>query len=334
MWTWLESQQSAFNMAKDLISRAPVLSYYDPLKGLTLENDTCKYGLGAALVQEEQPVAYASCSLSDTEKRYAQIEKEMLAVVYGLEQFHHYTHGRKVNVFTDHKPLISIFQKPLVKAPKRLQNLLLRAQQYDFSIKYKPGNEIPFANALSRAPTDKPGAEERMIVNNLTMHPIKDRRLLEIRSKTLEDPTTKILTEVIATSWPSDKRLLPDSLKPFFNYMDELTAQDGLILRGQRIVIPLAMRSEMKQKSHVGHLGINSYLRGARDLIFWPGMSAEIRQYVQACATCATYADRQPAEPFIITEIPKRPWQRVAADIFSCGGSVYLVTVDQHSNFF
>ena len=94
------------------------------------------------------------------------------------------------------------------------------------------------------------------------------------------------------------------------------------------------MRSEMKQKSHVGHLGKNSCLRRARELIFWPRMSAEIWQYVQACTTCATYADHQPAEPFIITEVPKRPWQRVTADIFSWGVSEYLVTMDQHSNFF
>ena len=220
-------------MAKDLISRAPVLSYYDPLEELTLENDAPEYGLEAALIQEEQPFTYASRSLSDTEKRYAQIEKEMLAVVYCLENFHHYTHGKKVNFFTDHKPLVSICQKPLAKAPQQLQNLLLRAQQYDFSIKYKPGKEIPLADALLRAPTNKPEAEELMIVTNLTIHPIKDRRLSEIRSKTLEDPIMKILAEVIATGWLSDKRLLPDSLKPFFDYRDEFTAQDGLILRGQ-----------------------------------------------------------------------------------------------------
>ena len=104
----------------------------------SLENDACEYGLGAALIQEEQPVAYASHSQSDTEKRYAQIEKEMLAVAYGLEKFHHYTHGRKVNVFTD--------QKPLAKALKQLQNVL---SKYDFSIKYKPRKEIPLAHALS-----------------------------------------------------------------------------------------------------------------------------------------------------------------------------------------
>ena len=190
--------------------------------------------------------------------------RKMLAVVYGLKKFHHYTHGRKVNVFTDHKLLVSICQKPLAKAPKQLQNLLLRAQQYDFSIKYKPGKEIPLADALLRAPTDKPEAEELMIMSNLTRHPIKDRRPSEIRSKTLEDPIMKILAEVIATGWLSDKRLLPDSLKPFFDYRDELTAQDELILRGQRIVIPLTMRSEMKQKSQVSHLGINSCLRRER----------------------------------------------------------------------
>ena len=106
-------------------------------------------------------------------KRYAKIVKEMLAVVYGLEKFHHYTHGWKVNVFTDHKLLVSICQKPLAKARKRLQNMLLRAQQYDLSIKYKTGKETPLADALSRAPTNKPEAEELMIVNNLTIKQTK-----------------------------------------------------------------------------------------------------------------------------------------------------------------
>ena len=82
-----------------------------------------------------------------------------------------------MNVFIDHKLLVLICQKPLAKARKRLQNLLLRAQQYDLSIKYKTGKEIPLADALSRAHTDKPEAEELMIVNNLTMHSIKACRL-------------------------------------------------------------------------------------------------------------------------------------------------------------
>ena len=95
-------------MARDIINRAPVLSHYDPNKELTLENDAYEYSLGAALIQEERPVAYASRSLSNTESGYAQIEKEMLAVMFGLEKFYHYTYGRKLNIFIDHWPLVSI----------------------------------------------------------------------------------------------------------------------------------------------------------------------------------------------------------------------------------
>ena len=112
-WTWSESQQSAFESVKDMITNSPTLAYYNPQKELILENDACDYGLGSVLLQEGKPVAFASRSLSETEQRYAPIEKEMLAVVYGLEKFHHYTYGRKVDVITDHLPLVSISTKPL-----------------------------------------------------------------------------------------------------------------------------------------------------------------------------------------------------------------------------
>ena len=121
-WTWSETQQCAFNKVKELITNAPVLTFYHPSKELVLENDASEYGLGSALFQSGKPVAYASRTLTDTEKRYAQIEKEMLAVTFGLEKFHHYTYGRETSVFSDHKPLESIVVKPLYKAPKRLQN--------------------------------------------------------------------------------------------------------------------------------------------------------------------------------------------------------------------
>ena len=144
-----------------------MLSYYDPHKKLTLEIDAFEYGSGTVLILEERPVAYSICSLSETESGYAQIGKGILAVVYGLETFHHYRHGRKVNVFIDHKPLVSICQKPLTNVPKRLQNLHMHSQQYDFSIKCKQP-----IDALSQAPTGKLKVAEFMIRNNLTMHPI------------------------------------------------------------------------------------------------------------------------------------------------------------------
>ena len=148
-WNWSESQESAFIQAKELVANSPTLTYYDHNKELTLENDASDYGLGSALFQDGKPVAFASRTLSETESRYAQIEKEMLAAVYGLEKFHYYTFGRLVTVVTDHKPLVSIAKKPLSKAPKRLQALLMRAQAYNFRLIYKPGNQIPVADTLS-----------------------------------------------------------------------------------------------------------------------------------------------------------------------------------------
>ena len=128
-WNWSSSQQKSFDSVKEAIMTAPVLAFYDPGKPLTLENDACEYGIGSALLQGGKPIAFVSRSLSECGHRYAQIEKEMLAVTYGLEKFHHYTFGRQVFVVTDHKPLVAISNKPLSKAPKRLQNLLLKAQK-------------------------------------------------------------------------------------------------------------------------------------------------------------------------------------------------------------
>ena len=145
---------------KEAVTTAPVLAYYDPRKPLTLENDACEYGNGSALFQGDKPIAFASRSLSECERRYAQIEKEMLAVTYGLEKFHHYTFGRQVFVVTDHKPLLAISSKPHSKAPKRLQNLHLRAQKYTIDLSWRPGTELPVADVLSRAPVHKPSEKE------------------------------------------------------------------------------------------------------------------------------------------------------------------------------
>ena len=131
-----------------------ILSYYNPNLELVLENDASEYGLGSALFLNGKPINFASRALSASEKNYAQIEKEMLAILYGLDKFHHYVYGREVTIYTDHKPLVSIVTKPLSKAPKRIQSMILKIQDYNSKIINKPGNSIPAADALSRAPVE------------------------------------------------------------------------------------------------------------------------------------------------------------------------------------
>jgi len=93
-------------------------------------------------MQNGHPIAYASRALTETESRYAQIEKEMLAIVFSVEKFNDYTFGRKTIVHTDHKPLESIVKKPLHRAPKRLQGMMIRLQKYDLEIRYEHGNKL------------------------------------------------------------------------------------------------------------------------------------------------------------------------------------------------
>ena len=148
-WEWKQEQEDAFKALKVAVTQAPVLKYFSPEVQTEGQGDASQNGLGFVLLQNDQPVTYASRALTQTEQHYSQIEKELLAQVFGLEHNHHYTYGRRVTLWTDHKPLVTIYKKPLASAPKRLQRLLLRLQQYDVDLKYKPGPQnVPGGHSL------------------------------------------------------------------------------------------------------------------------------------------------------------------------------------------
>ena len=125
-YIWDTPQEGSFNKVKQVLTKTPVLVFYNQHKPLTLQVDASKHGLGATLLQDGQPVAFASKSLTDTEVNYAQIEKETYAILFGCKRFHHYVYGRPVLVQSDHKPIESIWKKPLHTAPPRIQRMLLQ----------------------------------------------------------------------------------------------------------------------------------------------------------------------------------------------------------------
>ena len=150
-WNWTEEQDKAFKEVQKIITKAPILIYYNPSSPLAIQCDASQKAVGAALLQNGKPVAYASRALSDAEMRYAQIEKEMLAIVYALEKFNQFTFGRHVTVYSDHKPLEAILRKPLACALRRLQGLLMRLQRDDLEVRYEKGTVMHTADFLSRA---------------------------------------------------------------------------------------------------------------------------------------------------------------------------------------
>lgn len=107
--------------------------------------------------------------------------------------------------------------------------------------------------------------------------------------------------------WPESKHSLPATVTPYFHIRDELVIKDGLIFRGDRVVIPKALRKEMIEDVHAAHQGIESSLRRARESIYWPNMNSEVKDYISRCEICLTYASYQQKEPLRSQKIPHRP---------------------------
>ena len=263
-------------------------------------------GLGAVLVQEERPIAYASRALTDAETRYATIEKEMLAVVFALEKWHQFTYGRLVKVYTDHKPLVNI-----TKAPRRLQGMLLRSLNYNIEVEYVPGSQQYLADMMSRSflpLNDHESQVEFETVNALKFVPMTEHRIKDIRKETEKDEVLTLLKETIQHAFPEHKTNLSPQLTPYFHIRDELSVYNGIIFKGERLVIPTKMRNEMKRELHAAHTGVEGCLRRARECVYWPGMNAEIKEWISTCKTCREYeSTAQCKEPLMPHQIVERP---------------------------
>ena len=334
-WEWHHEHQDSFNKLKQLATTAPVLKYFKPDRPIKLSVDASSKGLGAVLIQDEHPIAYASKSLSSTQQSYAQIEKEMLAVVFGCTKFHDYIYGvPNVTVESDHKPLEAILKKPLCRAPLRLQRMIMTIQKYSINVVYRPGKQLVLADTLSRAfLEDNSVLEESFDVNALSIVPMSNKKLAQLKEATHTDPQLQQLSSVIKTGWPSHKQDVPKECLPFWNYRDELSVSDHVIFKGETIVIPKKMQPEMLQCIHSSHLGIEKCKRRARDVLFWPGMISQIQDTVSNCQICCTYQRNNAREPLLPHEVPDRPWAQVGADLFIFNNQYYLILVDYYSGF-
>lgn len=353
-WNWSSDIHGrAFDEIKRLLREAPVLKYFDSQRPTIVQCDASQSGLGCCLMQDGRPVAYASRALTATEQNYAQIEKETLAIVFAMEKFHTYVYGRLVTVETDHKPLISIFSKALYNAPRRLQRMMLRLQSYQFSLLWKPGSEVIVADALSRAypPDDRQGDmhslnEEVATINRSTFERdlqagegisfivASDNLKNTLREVSARDSVVNDIKTYINDGWPELATSLPEHLRFFHNYRDELVIEENMLLKGLRLYVPGDVRPELLRRIHSSHIGIQGCLRRAREAVFWPNMNKDITASISTCGVCAKIINDQSKEPMLAHHLPDRPWQRIACDLFEYNHIDYLITVDYYSNFF
>ncbi|KAJ8025716.1 hypothetical protein HOLleu_33348 [Holothuria leucospilota] len=260
---WGSEQDAASEDVKASVISTPVLKYFDPDCETEGQGDASEKGISFTLMQNGQPVTFPSTALTPAETRYSQIEKELLAQIFGLERNHQFTFGHKITLWTDHKPLANISQKPITSAPKRLQRLLLRLVQYDVEILYKPEKHMYLADTLWRAYLP---LGERFIVetetesiNMVAFLPVSKPTLQEIQKATSENKYCQSLQELIINARPSSKEHLPPQTHPYFPMRDELSVQHGIICRGLRCVIPEDyIRQSIKAKLHKANTGIEA----------------------------------------------------------------------------
>ena len=241
-WTWGPEQQKAFKEAKSQLTSSCLLVHFDPDRELILACDASPYGVGAVLSHRmddgsEKPIAFASRSLAPAEKRYAQLDKEGLAIVFGVRKFHQYLLGRHFTILSDHKPLEHLFSetRPVpAMASARIQRWALTLSAYDYSISYKPGADHINADVLSRlplpeAPSDIPIPGETILLLDTLQGPVT---ATQIKHWTDRDPLLSSVRKMVLQGWHFSN---DEQLRPFSHRKDELSVQDGCILWGSRV---------------------------------------------------------------------------------------------------
>ncbi|GBL92549.1 Retrovirus-related Pol polyprotein from transposon 17.6 [Araneus ventricosus] len=263
---WEAPQETVFQKLMKILSSDPVLVIFDPGKETIVTTDVSSYGLRATVCQKQADgrrsvIAYASRILTPTEIRYAQIEKEALAVMWGCEKFRDYLTGMHFKIETEHKPLISIFSKKNLDDRKGIvrRRCIVKSQK------------VPYKREELEAEID---AFIQMITSSL---PSSSRILDELRAAQLKDETCQKLTDYVLKGWPSKKEV--DTLcTPYWQNRYEISVQDGLLMRGCRIIIPKSHQAEVLSQIHEGHLGITKCRARTKCSVYWQGISKVIEE--------------------------------------------------------
>ena len=337
-FVWEKPQQEAFDKLKSVITSAPVLAYFDNSKETVLSVDASSTGLGAVIMQEGKPVAFSSKTLTPPEKMYANIERELLAIVWGAQKFHTYVYGRRVIVETDHKPLESIFRKPLNEAPPRLQRMLLKLTKYDLVVRYVPGKQQVISDCLSRAPLSEtePFSEPEDVigVNLVEELGLESSTLKRFKNSSSADETSRVVMEYVLKGWPSEKEQVDELAREYWNFREELNVEDGMLFTSNRIVVPRPLIAKVLDEIHEAHMGESKSLSFAKDYVFWPSMTTQVKDKVISCAVCNAFRNRQQRETLHPHDIPGLLWQVVGTDLFEYGGQTYLLVTDFYSKCF
>ena len=258
----------------------------------------------------------------------------MLSVIFAFKRFHDYVYGTTCQVFNDHQPLCSIFNKSIEKAPPRVQKFLLRLQKYDFDV---PGKHLVVTDTISCASqpdTDPEIPDLEMNIHVINALPISVQKLQQFKTETLNNETLQLVKSYVLNRWPKSRHQVHLAAQSFYSVRSDLSFLHDLMLKDERIIVSSSMQKEMKDLLHTVHVGIERCKRHALESIYWPGLTGELTDLVLNCSTCLQYRNAQPKEPLIPHNIPTEVWSKVGTDLFSIKNKNFLKVADYNTKFF
>lgn len=357
-WEWTVEQEEAYKKIKALLSSEKVLTHYDPDAKLILTVDASPTGLGAILSQisqdgRERPVCYASRTLNSAEKNYSQIQREATAIIFGVRRFHQYLYGRASPFVlrTDHKPLLTIFGPhrgiPEVSA-NRLQRYAIFLSAYNYTIQFirSSNNSADFLSRVSEGPNGERGAGESgaplrnegcseletasyvnfIVEGNLpvTLH--------ELRQETDRDPVLSKVKDCVTHGWP--RKVADSNLRPYHNCRFQLSIENGVLMRGHKVVIPQSLREIICNELHSSHFGIIKMKAESRKRLWFPGIDSTLEKLAAACTVCAALRPSPPHVPLAPWPHPPSPFYRVHLDFLGpINNQMFLIIVDAYSKW-
>ena len=338
-FVWSEPQQQAFEQLRKALTSPPTLSHFDDSLPTMVTCDASGIAIGAVLSQinhnnVERPVAFASRVLSSAERAYSAGEREALACIWAAEHWHWYLYGRKFTIRTDHSSLTTLLcAGSQGRKPMRLLRWAERLNEYQFDMVYRPGEQNCVADMLSRNDGGAAQVPQQQLAQSRMDSHVDEESELQIRTifgnealaaidaasiaqKTAKDNELEKVQQYLHHRWPQ-RAQVPKQLLPYFEVRGELSSSNGIIFRGERVIVPTEQRKQVLAIAHEGHPGVIRLQQRLRDAVWWPAIDREARQHVQNCEACALSGKsiRPQMPPMTPTSFPPHAWHTIAVDI-------------------
>lgn len=342
-WNWTLERQKVFEECKKELCGEKILAHYDLKKEIIINCDASNEGISGILSHKidgkEKPVFFVSRTLTNTEKSYPILHREALAIVFSMEKFFKYIYGNHVTIYTDHKPLLGIFNKkkgePAIVA-SRLQRYIVRLASFDYEVKYRKGAENGNADALSRLPIKEPPSEidlaEEKIFSISSI--IEGKELFldvrRIKNETDKDKTLSKVRDAMLNGWGER---VDENVKEWKKIRDTLSLECGCVTMADRVVIPRSLQTQTLKILHTNHGGIVKMKSIARKYVYWQGINKDIEAWVDNCEACQILCKNNAKKVYGKWPETKRPFERIHLDFFHFKGKTFLIIIDAYSKW-